>query len=176
MSDVTSGPSSTRPSVPGPDGGERRRLDEAPSARIAATSAAASGSGPDAARTVARPAVRPLVIGLLVADIGAIAFFVLGLADLGIGLVAVAGFFGWLAALVLVWRGRSTVIAQASARQAVAAFLGAWTVIAGLLIDWVYALLIGGVLSPLDYWAQRYGWTALLALVAGAGIAALRAR
>ena len=116
------------------------------------------------------------MLGLFIADLGAVVFFVLGLADLGIGLVAVAGFFGWLAALALVWRGRDAAVADPRARQAVAGFLGAWVVLAGMLIDWVYALLIGGVLGPLDYWAQRYGLTAILALLAGALIAAYRAR
>jgi len=110
-----------------------------------------------------------------VADAGALAFFILGLLDLGAGLVAIAAFIGWVVALALVWSGRDA-IPRTRTRAAIAAMLGGWSIVAAILIDWVYALVQGGVLGPLDYVAQRYGPVALLSVVAAAGIAALRAR
>jgi hypothetical protein len=110
-----------------------------------------------------------------VADAGALAFFLLGLVDLGAGLLAVAAFIGWVVALALVWKGRDRV-PQASTRMTVAALLGGWSIVAAILADWVYALIQGGVLGPLDYVAQRYGMVALLCVAVAAGVAALRAR
>ncbi len=112
---------------------------------------------------------------MVVADAGAVLFFLLGLLDLGIGLVAIAAFTGWTTALALVWWGRDAIPVTRT-RVAIGAFLGGWSVAGGILVDWIYALLQGGVLGPLDYVAQRYGMVALLALVVGAGVAALRAR
>jgi hypothetical protein len=110
-----------------------------------------------------------------VADAGAVLFFLLGLLDLGVGLVAVAAFTGWTTALALVWWGRDA-LPTARTRAATGALLGGWSVVAGIALDWVYALVQGGVLGPLDYVAQRYGIVALLALVVAAGVAALRTR
>ena len=171
MSNTPQRPGTTGTS--GVTGGERRRLDRAPGERYADR---ASGSGPAQAPVPARWGVVPIGIAVLVADLGAVLFFALGLLDLGIGLVVVAAFAGWVTALALVWRGRSSAVPQPGSRMAVAAFLGGWVVVAGMLIDWIYALLIGGVLGPLDYWAQRYGIVALIALVVGAVVAAARAR
>lgn len=113
--------------------------------------------------------------GVVVADAGAVLFFVLGLLDLGLGLVVVAAFVGWITALALVWGGRDG-IPVARTRIAIAAFLGGWAVVAGILLDWVYALIQGGVLGPLDYVAERYGVVALLSVIVAAGVAAVRAR
>ena len=57
-----------------------------------------------------------------------------------------------------------------------AAFLGGWGIVAGILLDWLYALLQGGVLGPLDYVAQRYGIVALVAILVSGAVAAYRAR
>ena len=116
-----------------------------------------------------------VIRAFLAADAGALAFFLLGLLDLGAGLIAVAAFIGWVVALALVWTGRDA-IPMASTRMAIAAVLGAWSIVAAILADWVYALIQGGVLGPLDYVAQRYGIVALLCVAAAAGVAALRAR
>ncbi len=109
------------------------------------------------------------------ADAGALAFFLLGLLDLGAGLLVVAAFIGWVVALALVWTGRDAVPASRT-RMGIAAMLGAWSIVAAILVDWVYALIQGGVLGPLDYVVQRYGIVALLSVVVAAGVAALRAR
>lgn len=157
-------------SVPDPSpsvGGERRRLDRAPGERYGKE--AGGGGGGDSS---GRPGV---IRAFLVADAGALAFFLLGLLDLGAGLVAVAAFIGWVVALALVWSGRDA-IPRARARMGIAAALGAWSIVAAILADWVYALIQGGVLGPLDYVAQRYGIVALLCVAVAAGVASLRAR
>lgn len=161
--------------VPDPSsavGGERRRLDRAPGERYAKGGGGRGGSSGGGGGSRGRPGV---IRAFLVADAGALAFFLLGLLDLGAGLLVVAAFIGWLVALALVWTGRDA-IAVARTRMAVAAMLGAWSIVAAILVDWVYALIQGGVLGPLDYVLQRYGIVALLSVVVAAGVAALRAR
>ena len=157
--------------VPDPSpavGGERRRLDRAPGERYAKGGGGRGGSGGGRGR----PAV---IRAFLVADAGALAFFLLGLLDLGAGLLVVAAFIGWVVALALVWTGRDAIPASRT-RMGIAAMLGGWSIVAAILVDWVYALIQGGVLGPLDYVVQRYGIVALLSVVVAAGVAALRAR
>ena len=79
-----------------------------------------------AAARVARAVIR----AFLVADAGALAFFLLGLLDLGAGLVAVAAFIGWVVALALVWYGRDAIRPPAT-RMAIAAVLGGWSIAGG---------------------------------------------
>ncbi len=173
-----------------PVGGDRRPLDRAPGERYGTGtggSGAGSGgsggsgtgprrSGPGPRRSGPEPRrSRAIIAAVLVADAGAVLFFLLGLLNLGIGLVAVGAFTGWITALALVWWGRDA-LPIATKRVAVGAILGAWTVVGGMLVDWVYALVQGGVLGLLDYVAQRYGVVAILCLVVAAGVAALRAR
>jgi hypothetical protein len=169
MSDPERTDSRTQP----PAGGDRRPLDRAPGERYGGSRGpgpgSQQGSGPGPRRAKA------LVAAVLVAGAGAALFFLLGLLDLGIGLVAVAAFTGWATALALVWWGRDALPA-ARTRVAIGALLGGWSVVGGILLDWLYALVQGGVLGPLEYVAQRYGPVALLALVVGVGIAAFRAR
>jgi hypothetical protein len=167
MSDQQEGSSGS----PAPVGGDRRRLDRAPGERYGSVGDGAAASGPKRGSR----APRALVAAVFVADLGAVLFFLLGLLDLGIGLVVVASFTGWLTALALVWWGRDA-IPVATTRVALGAFLGGWSIVGGILLDWLYALIQGGVLGPLDYVAQRYGLVAVLAVVAGAGVAALRVR
>lgn len=160
-------------------GGERRRLDRAPGERYGKAGGATGGDGAiggGAATGGGGGAGRPGVTrAFLVADTASLAFFLVGLLDLGAGLLAIAAFIGWVVALALVWTGRET-LPRARTRMAIAAMLGAWSIVAAILADWLYALVQGGVLGPLDYVAQRYGIVALLCVVAASGVAALRAR
>jgi len=104
-------------------------------------------------------------------------FFALGLLDLGAGLVVVAGFIGWVTALALLWRGRDAGLSEARTRIAIAALLGGWAVVAGIVVDWVFAVTVqGGVLGPIDYVGERYGLVAPLAILVAATVAGLRAR
>ena len=153
------------------DGGERRRLDRAPGERYRAEPRhpPAQADGPVGRRT------RAIVALLVVADAGAVGFFLLGLLDLGAGLVAVAAFLGWVIGVTLIWWGRDT-ITSGRGRTVLAATAGAWAIVLAICLDWGYALLQGGVLGPLDYVAQRYGpWGPLSAVVA-ALVATWRAR
>jgi hypothetical protein len=112
-----------------------------------------------------------------VAGVGAVLFFGLGLLDLGAGLVVVAGFIGWVTALALLWRGRDAGVSDTRTRVAIAAFLGGLAVVAGILIDWVFAVTVqGGVLGTIDYVGERYGIVAPLAILAATVVAGIRAR
>ena len=160
------------PSTPDPvssAGGEQRRLERAPGERYAAPTAqpgaASEGGG-----------ARWVIAAVVVADLGAFAFFVLGLLDLGIGLVLVAAFTGWATAIALVYKGREAAIRSAQTRMATATFLAGWAVVGGMLLDWLYGFTQGGVMSFLPYIAERYGLVAPAALIAGAFVAAYRAR
>lgn len=182
-------PHPTVPGSPRPSGGDRRPLDRAPGERYITGSGGRTGSGGAIGSGGAMgsggsrgsgPApgprtTRALVTAMAIADAGALLVFLFGQLDLGIGLVAVAAFTGWTTALALVWWGRGA-LPIARMRVAIGACLGAWTVVGGMLLDWILGLVQGGGLGPLDYAVQRYGLVALLALVVASGIAAVRVR
>jgi hypothetical protein len=163
------------------DGGERRRLDRAPGARYASATergpagGAGGGAGGGSGSSGMAPRRRAILAAVLVADAGALLFFALGLFDLGVGLLAIAAFVGWVTGVALIWWGRDAV-APSRLRLGLAAFLGGWAVVFGILVDWIYALIQGGVLGPIDYVLQRYGAWGPLAIVVGALVAAWRAR
>jgi hypothetical protein len=121
---------------------------------------------------------RSLVAAVLVADAGALAWFLFAMAGLDPALLVVAAFAGWLIALALVWYGRAAALPAARTRMGVAAVLGAWVALGGMILDWIVSItVLQGALGPFDYVLQRYGpLLAVLGLVLGAGIAALRAR
>jgi hypothetical protein len=152
------------------DGGERRRLDRAPGERYRAAS---RGPAPERATSDRRRA-RATVALLVVADAGAAVFFLLGLLDLGVGLLAIAAFLGWIIGVTMIWWGRDT-LASGRRRIALAASAGAWAIALAIVVDWGYALLQGGVLGPLDYVAQRYGPLGPLSVIIAAMVAAWRA-
>jgi hypothetical protein len=166
MSDA-SGPGE-RP--PAPAGGEQRRLDRAPGERYAAASASPGASVPAAA-----PARRAVIAAVLVADACALLFTMLAQVDLGIGMLVVAAFAGWVVGLALVWWGREA-IPVARARIAIAAAIGASSIVIGLALDWAWSLFQGGALGPVDYVIQRFGAVGLLAIAVASGVAAWRAR
>jgi hypothetical protein len=115
---------------------------------------------------------------VLVADGGALAWLLLALGGLDPALLVVAVFAGWLVALALVWYGRDAALPEPRARIMVAAVLGGWVVVGGLVLDWVVSIVVmQGALGPLDYVVQRYGLVIpVLALLLGPGVAALRSR
>jgi hypothetical protein len=171
------------PPVP-PEGGERRRLDRAPGERYApgssgipkgrrgarSWSASAGGGGtfgPGGARAIVRAA--------LAAGAGALLFVAVAQLGIAAGLLVVAAFSGWLTALALIWSGRGAVPSSRT-RVGLAAFLGGQSMVLGLLIDWLYSLVQGGAMGPLAYVGELYGIVAILAMLLGAGVAAVRAR
>jgi hypothetical protein len=158
--------------APAPDetGGERRRLDRAPGERYGDSAVA------QPAAKAERTPIRWLIAAIVVADVGALAFFVIGLLDVAVALVPVAAFAGWATGVTLVYRGRDAAIRDPRRRIATASFLGAWAVVGGMLLDWAFGLAQGGVMGLLPYLVERYGLVAPVALIAGAFVAAYRAR
>jgi hypothetical protein len=153
------------------DGGERRRLDRAPGERYRAEARGSAVSDTAAGN----PRAKAISAVVVVADVGAIVFFLLGLLDLGVGLLAVAAFVGWGIGVAVIWWGRD-ILARGRKRIALAASLAGWAIVLAIAIDWGYALVQGGVLGPLDYVAQRYGPWGPLSVVVAAAVAAWRAR
>ena len=60
--------------------------------------------------------------------------------------------------------------------MATAAFLGGWVVVGGCLLAWLFGLLGGGAMGPLGYVIERFGIAAPASILAGAFVAAYRAR
>jgi len=169
MSDPTK---RTKPSsgVPEP----RDRLDRPPAARYG-TVAAGPADGPAVPERVR--AVRAVALAAVVALIGGIILFVIGNLDLGAGLLALSAAVGWTTAIALAdGRRGSGGYPRGPARIVIAVALA--TVAAGgaFLALGIYAIVEGGVLSPIDYLAQRFGPLVLLAVLATAAAAAFRAR
>jgi hypothetical protein len=158
------------PVDPVPSPGEQRRLERAPGERYEEQTPSRTGVAVDTR------GARWIVAAVVVADLAAVAFFVLGLLDLGLGLAVIAGFGGWATGVALVYKGREAAIRNPVTRMATASFLGGWIVVGGMLLDWLYGLTQGGVMSPLPYVAERYGLVAPAAILAGAFVAAYRAR
>ncbi len=119
---------------------------------------------------------RGVMLAVLVAGIGALAFFVLGQLDLGPGLLAVAAFTGWMTAVALVDLGGGAGMPSGTGRIALAAGLAGGAILAAILLDWAWAAMQGGVLGPLDYVGARYGPAALLDVGVAGLLAGLRAR
>jgi hypothetical protein len=177
------GPDPARPAAP-------RTLDRVPGERYRAPAAGASagrgpggGSGstggglPGAPGTTGSPSgtrARAIVAGGCAAGAGALAYAALGQIDLGLGLLAVAAFVGWVVALALVWGAGA---ASPIPRQAIiAGLLGGGAIVVGLLLAWAWSRVEGGVLGPLDYTDQRYGPVAYLEVLVAGVVAGLRAR
>lgn len=166
-------PARTEPARSQPAGGEQRRLERPPAERYRVPPQPAASATPAAG---GKRRIAWIVAAVVVATVGGVAFFVLGLLDLAFGLVAVAAFTGWATAVVLVHSGRDSVIRGSQTRMATAAFLAGWSVVLGMLLDWQFGLTQGGVMGFVPYIAERYWLVAPAAIVAGAFVAAYRAR
>jgi hypothetical protein len=113
-------------------------------------------SGRAASGDVLRGARGPLAV---IAG-GTLAFVVLGgVIGITAGLIVLAGLIGWLTGLLV----------RPPLR---AALVGAATVLAGLLGIWLFGRWEGGVLNPIEYFAEVHGLIVPLELLAGAGMAA----
>ncbi len=119
---------------------------------------------------------RGLILAVIVADIGAFAFFVLSQLNLGPGLLAVAAFTGWVTAVALVDLGDRAALPPGRRRIVLATGLAGGAILAALLLDWAWAAVQGGVLGPLDYIGERYGPAALLDVGVAGLLAGLHAR
>ena len=169
-----------------------RQLDRAPGERYRAPAAGApSGRGPGSrpdpgtaspgssaardtrAQSTGSP-TRGVLAGVGAAAGSALVYALLGQVDLGLGLLAIAAFVGWVVAIAIVWGAGA---ARPIPRQPlIAALLGAGAIVVGLLLAWAWSRVEGGVLGPLDYTDQRYGPVAYLEILVAGAVAGLRAR
>ena len=157
-----------------PAGGGQRRLDRAPGDRYRNGARASGGASPVAPGAGPVVPLRAVTVSATVALAGSLLFFALGQLDLGPGLLAVAAFAGWIAAVALV--GPGAFSRPGPVRIITAAILAVVAIALAMGLDWAWALAQSGVLGPLDYVAQRYGPTAILDLGIAGAVAALRAR
>jgi hypothetical protein len=118
---------------------------------------------------------RAVLAAVLVADACALLYLVLAQVDLGIGMLAVAGFAGWATGIALLWWGRDAIPARTT-RMGVGALVAGSSIVIALALDWVWALVQGGAMGPVDYVGERFGIVAPLSIAVAAGVAALRAR
>ena len=162
---------------PGAPGETRPRLDRAPGDRYR------SGAVPGAAVEPVEPAEAPatgtrargIAAAVGVAIVGSIGFAILGSIDLGLGLLIVSAFLCWLVAVALVW-GVGPSWLGCPRRAGTAAAIAAGSIVLGLGLLWAWSRSEGGVLAPLDYLDQRFGFLAALDVVVAAAVAAVRAR
>jgi hypothetical protein len=96
---------------------------------------------------------------------GALVYTILGgILDITAGLIAAAGFLGWLIGKLVPGPPRAAVVAVVA-------------VLLGLLGIWAWGRVEGGVLDPIAYFDAVQGWPLVaLQLLAGAGIAAASSR
>jgi hypothetical protein len=105
---------------------------------------------------------------------GAAVYALLGQVNLGLGLLAVAAFVGWVVAIAIVWGAGA--VRPIPRQPVIAALLGAVAIVVGLLLAWAWSRVEGGVLGPLEYTDQRYGPVAYLEILVAGAVAGLRAR
>ena len=136
--------------------GERRPpLDRPPGDRYRAE--------PESGRTAEIPGGRIAVAAVVVG--GALVYTIVGgVLDATVGLIAVAGFVGWL-------------VGKLVSPPARAAIVGVAAVLAGLLGIWAFGRVEGGVLDPIAYFDAVQGWILVaVQLLAGGGMAAAASR
>jgi hypothetical protein len=101
---------------------------------------------------------------LAVAIGGVVAFVVLGgVLAVTAGLIVVAGLIGWLTGLVVRPPIRAAVVAVG-------------VVVAGLLAVWLFGRWEGGVLDPIEYFAEVQGLLVPFELLAAGALAAAASR
>jgi hypothetical protein len=165
----------SEPGPPPPTGltpGERR-LAHPPSDRYreAEARAEAARATPDPAASVARG----VVLGVVIAIVGAVATVLLGgVLTLTAGLVVVAAATGWGIAAALRFGAGDRL--AAGRRIGIAIVLAVVAVFAGQLGLWQYARIEGGVLPFVDYLAEVFGALVPAQLVVAVVAAWLTAR
>jgi len=146
-----------------------RQLDRAPGERFRPPGGSTQGAmTPPGSRS------RAVLAGSAAAGGGAVVYALLGQVDLGLGLLAVAAFVGWVVAIAIVWGAGA--VRPIPRQPLVAVLLGAGAIVAGLLLAWAWSRVEGGVLGPLEYTDQRYGPVAYLEILVAGAVAGLRAR
>lgn len=114
------------------------------------------------------------MFGALAALSGAAVLTVLGGLAFSAGLVAVAGLLGWAIAMSVRVGAASSM--HRSSRALVSAVLAVLGVLGGQLGIWLVARSEGGVLGPLDYLAETFGFLVPLQVAAAALVGWLSAR
>ena len=120
--------------------------------------------------------MRSLLVADAVALVGAMAFFALGLVDIGPGLLAASAAIGWVVALGLLWGGEGAGLPPGATRMAVAAGLAAAAIVTGFVLNWAWSRAEGGVLDLFAYVDLRYGAVAWINVPVAAAAGAWRAR
>ena len=162
----------SEPQDPAPAPERQRQLDRAPGERYRQPATPAPAAGPPA---TSPSASRAVLAAVLVADACALVYLVLAQVDLGIGMLAVAGFAGWATGIALLWWGRDALPARTT-RMGVAALVAGSSIVLALALDWAWSLVQGGAMGPMAYAVERFGIVAPLSIAVAAGVASLRAR
>ena len=153
-----------------------RRLARPPSdryraAETTAAEAAAAVTAPDPGASVPRGVAVATVVGI----VGAAVITVLGgVFAVSAGLIVAAAAIGWALAMAL--RVGAGEWLSRSARVRVAVALAVAAIALGQLGLWLYARTEGGVLPPLDYLGQVFGFLVPAEFTAAAIVAWARAR
>jgi hypothetical protein len=136
--------------------GERRpKLDRPPGDRYLPSAAGRARAGGLRAQAGAP---------LAVAAGGVLAFVILGgILAITAGLIVLAGLIGWLVGLVVRPPLRAAAVAVV-------------VVLAGLLGIWLFGRWEGGVLAPIEYFAEVQGFLVPLEILAAGGLAAAASR
>jgi hypothetical protein len=139
---------------PSPPASARTILDRPPGDRYRKPEAATDRSG---ALASAGPPLAVAIVGVVV--------FVLlgGVLAVTAGLLVVAGLIGWLIGLLVRPPARAAIVAVAA-------------VLAGLGGIWLFGRWEGGVLDPIEYFAEVQGILVPLELAVAAGLAAAASR
>ncbi len=166
----TTPPDATVADAPQPVTPGERRLAHPPSDRYRAAEAAAA-EAPDPAASIPRGVAVATVVGI----VGAVVIAVLGgVLAVSAGLVVVAAAIGWAVAMALRVGARERLTRSGRVRLAVGLALAAITL--GQLGLWLYARTLGGVLPPLNYLGQVFGFLVPAEFTAAAIIAWVSAR
>ena len=139
-----------------------------------APSTTVQGGDASAGTAAAGSAARSIAAGIGAAVAGGALYAALGEIELGVGLIVIAVFLGWVVAIAVVWgAGSSKPIPR---RWLVAGLLGAGAIALGLVLATAWARVEGGVLGPIDYTNERYGPIAYVEVLLAGAVAAIRGR
>src|SRR5438045_1839436 len=143
--------------VPPPDA--RRRLDRPPSERYRPPEGSVAGMGPGSTR-------RAIAFGLAAAAAGVLVFtLVAGPLAVDAGLVVIAAVIGIAIGRAVVGGGGKALSGRQRVGLAVVLFLAA--LLGAELATWQFALAEGGVLGPVDYLRDTFGFLVVLEALAG---------
>ena len=153
--------------------GEQRpahTLDHAPSDRFRETEAAGEEAGPSP------PVARAIVFALLAAIVGGIAIAIAGgRLTITAGLLVIAAVLGWMIAVVLTIGLGTNRSMGPTARRGAAATIAVLGVALGQVGLWLIAREEGGVLAPIDYLADVFGFLVPAEFALAAAVAWWRA-